>query len=400
MPTRTDVPGEKLSPTQPIPTVPPPFGRQTFTVNDINPYMLTPEEREQFKVRVSKARNDGQFTPIGFEEVIHMPGNHGGSNWGATSANPGDGSVYVIAFNVPAIMRLLKPGERAGGAGGGLAGGVAVYQANCQVCHGQNRLGVTPYPTIVGATTRLSPTDLRAVIMNGRNQMPAFHQLSAAELDGVIAFLQAADAGLGGGMFGPGAAPVAALPPGPVVERGPAKVREAARGAVGGGASLAGGGSYPEGVDAPANRLVMESYGLHPTLINPPYTTLTAYDLNKGTIKWQIGLGDDLRLLPQGIRGTGSAQLLKGSVIPTASGLLFVNTADRKVHVYDSDTGKQLHEIALGAMSSGSPSMYELNGRQFLLVAASEGGGAFLDPKTPPPTGGPTGLIAYALPKK
>jgi quinoprotein glucose dehydrogenase len=82
--------------------------------------------------------------------------------------------------------------------------------------------------------------------------------------------------------------------------------------------------------------------------------------------------------------------------------LLFVNAADRKVHVYDSDTGKQLHELSLGAMSSGSPSMYELNGRQYLLVAASEAGGAgaFLDPKTPPPAGGPTGLIAYALPKK
>ena len=148
----------------------------------------------------------------------------------------------------------------------------------------------------------------------------------------------------------------------------------------------------------------MESYGLYPTLINPPYTTLTAYDLSKAAIKWQIGLGDDLRLVSQGVKGTGSAQLLKGSIIPTATGLLFVNAADRKVHVYDSDTGKQIHELGLGAMSSGSPSMYEFGGRQYLLVVASEGGargiGAFLDPNTPPPAGGPIGLIAYALPKK
>ena len=62
--------------------------------------------------RVTKARNDGVFTPIGFDEVVHMPGNHGGSNFGSTSSNPRDGSVYVINFNVPALMRLLKPGEK------------------------------------------------------------------------------------------------------------------------------------------------------------------------------------------------------------------------------------------------------------------------------------------------
>ena len=393
VPTRTEVPGEQLSPTQPIPTMPPPFGRQFFTVNDINPYMLTDEEREQFKVRVGKARNDGQFTPIGFDEVIHMPGNHGGSNWGSTSANPNDGSVFVIAFNVPAIMRLIRPGEPAArGAGGGFAG-MSVYQTNCQACHGSQLEGVGPAPELLGVTNRLSDADLRAVISNGRNQMPAFHQLSADDLDALVGLFHAAQAfaGRGGGARG-----ADAPPPGPVVQRGPAKVRDVpARGAP------APQPSYPEGADAPKDRLVMESYGLYPTLINPPYTTLTAYDLNKGAIKWQIGLGDDLRLVGQGVTGTGSAQLIKGSAIPTASGLLFVNAADRKVHIYDAGTGKQLHELPLGAMSSGSPSMYELNGRQYLLVTASEAGArgaSALGPGTPEAGGGPTGVIAYALP--
>jgi quinoprotein glucose dehydrogenase len=399
--TKTDVPGEVPSPTQPIPTNPPPFGRQTFTVADINPYMLKPEERDQFKERVAKARNEGQFTPIGFNEVIHMPGNHGGSNWGSTSANPGDGSVYVIGFNVPAIMRLLRPGEQAPAGPGGAAGaGFAVYQAQCQSCHGAFGRGAGQAPPLTGVSSRLSESDLRSVITNGRNQMPAFHELSTAQIDSIVALLKIADAARGGGAGRGGAA---AFPAGPVVERGPAKVREVPERGAGAGAgagSLAGQGGYPDGVTGPADRLVMESYGLFPTLISPPYTTLTAYDLNKGTIKWQIGLGDDLRLISQGVKGTGSAQLLKGSVIPTSSGLLFVNAADRKVHIYDSETGAQIHELALGAMSTGSPSMYELNGRQYLLVSASEGGSVFLDPSTPPPTGGPTGLIAYALPKK
>jgi quinoprotein glucose dehydrogenase len=278
VPQKTTVPGEVLWPTQPFPTAPPPFSRQKFTVDDLNPYILTPEEREQFRRRILAARNEGPFTPIGFDEVIHMPGNQGGSNWGSTAANPKDGSVYVIGFNVPTIIRLLKPGEvRAGGRG------------------------------------------------------------SAPE----------------------------------VVKEG---------------------------------RYVTEGFGLYPTIVNPPYTTLTAYDLNSGTIKWQIGLGDDLRLVKQGITGTGTAASIKGGIIPTASGLLFVTAADRKVHVYDSTSGKHLWELQLGAPTTGSPSMYELGGRQYLLVTASAPGGrgggrAGTDPNLPAPPG-PTGIVAYALPRK
>ena len=113
MPQNSTVPGEALSPTQPFPTAPPPFSRQKFTADDVNPHILTPEEREAFRQRIAKARNDGPFTPIGFEEVVHMPGNQGGSNWGSTAGNPTDGSVYVIGFNVPTLLRLLKAGRDA-----------------------------------------------------------------------------------------------------------------------------------------------------------------------------------------------------------------------------------------------------------------------------------------------
>jgi glucose dehydrogenase len=277
VPQKTTVPGEELWPTQPFPTAPPPFSRQTFTVDDLNPYILTPEERERFRRRIMNARNDGPFTPIGFEEVVHMPGNQGGSNWGSTAANPADGSVYVIGFNVPTIIRLLKPGEVRRGVRGGE----------------------------------------------------------------------------------------------------PEVVRE--------------------------GRYVTEGFGLYPTIVNPPYTTLTAYDLNRGTIKWQIGLGDDLRLADRGITGTGTAASIKGGIIATATGLLFVTAADRKVHVYDSASGKQLWELRLGGSTTGSPSMYELGGRQYLLVTAAAGGNRGSGPAaadaTLPPPAGPTGIVAYVLPR-
>jgi quinoprotein glucose dehydrogenase len=253
VPQGSPVPGEWLSPTQPFPTAPPPFSRQTFTVDDLNPYILTPAQREEFRQRIMKARNDGPYTPIGFDEVVQMPGNQGGANWGSTAANPRDGSVYVIGFNVPALLRLLKVGD-----------------------------------------------------------------------------------------------------------------------------TRARGGGPPEVVTE--GRYVMEGFGLYPTMAGPPYTTLTSYDLNAGTIKWQIGLGDDLRLVDQGIKGTGSASTTKGGLIATATGLVFATAADRKVHVYDSATGSQISELQLPGPTSGAPSMYEIGGRQHLLV-----------------TGG--GITAYALPR-
>jgi len=128
---------------------------------------------------------------------------------------------------------------------------------------------------------------------------------------------------------------------------------------------------------------------LYPTIVKPPYTTLTAYDLNQGKIKWLIGLGDDLRLAAQGMKGTGTAATIKGGLIVTSTGLVFATAADRKVHVYDSSNGIQITELPLGGATSSGPSMYEAGGRQFLLVTAS-----------PPSGSGPSGLVAYALPRQ
>ena len=266
------VPGEQLSPTQPFPTNPPPFARQSFTVDDVNPHILTAEEREQVRQRIARARNEGPFTPIGFDEVVHMPGNQGGSNWGSTASDPAGGRVYVIGFNVPTIIRLLKPGEKR---------------------------------------------------------------------------------------------PARGAAPEEIVREG-----------------------YP----------VTDGFGLFPTFVKPPYTTLTAYDLDSGTIAWQKGLGDDLRLVKQGITGTGTAATVKGGLIVTGAGLLFATAADCKVHVYESATGAELTTLALGGLSSGQPAMYEHGGRQFLLVTASASQGAGGPAALPLPTSGPTGLIAYALP--
>ena len=62
---KSEMPGEKAWPTQPWPTKPAPFGRMTFTVDDVNPWLATPEQNEAMKERVAKARNEGPFTRRG-----------------------------------------------------------------------------------------------------------------------------------------------------------------------------------------------------------------------------------------------------------------------------------------------------------------------------------------------
>ena len=399
VPTKTEVPGEQVWPTQPFPTSPPPFARQKFTVDDINPYMLTPEERDQFKQRIAGARNEGLFTPIGFSEVIHMPGNNGGSNFGSTSANPDDGTVYVISYDIPAIMRLLTPQEAAargrGGRGqGGASGpGLAVFQRDCQVCHGADRSGTPSGASLVGVATRLSAEEIRAAMTNGKGRMPPFPHLTPADVDAVVAYLTAADAPGRGGGRGRGNADAPVFPAGPVVEAGPAVVRP---GGGGRGGRASGPQAYPEGVEAPAERYTMNGYGLYANIVRPPYTTLTSYDLNKGTIKWQIPLGDDPRLASLGVTGTGTAGDFKFGVIPTITGLVFVAGGDDKIHAYDAATGKQLWEHALGAASRGIPAMYEYKGRQYLLMTASDPG---VGPNRNPRPDLPQGYVAFALRK-
>ena len=110
---KSDVPGEQAWPTQPFPTVLPPFAKMDFTVDDVNPWLLSPEQYETMKARVAKARNEGPFTPPAFIDTISMPGNQGGSNWGTTAANPKKGIVYVVNVNQVALLKLedVKTGE-------------------------------------------------------------------------------------------------------------------------------------------------------------------------------------------------------------------------------------------------------------------------------------------------
>jgi quinoprotein glucose dehydrogenase len=132
---------------------------------------------------------------------------------------------------------------------------------------------------------------------------------------------------------------------------------------------------------------MIASDGVSP--IAPPWTSLTAYDLNEGTIKWKIALGD---VPDKGLKGTGTHYPKVGPVI-TAGGLLFTGTRDKKVRAFDVETGKLLWEAEVDAALEGMPAVYQVNGREYVVFCASAQVG--LTPATEVPIHG--AYVGFAL---
>jgi quinoprotein glucose dehydrogenase len=138
---------------------------------------------------------------------------------------------------------------------------------------------------------------------------------------------------------------------------------------------------------------MIASDGLSP--IAPPWSSLTAYDLNEGTIKWRVPLGEVPALAAKGFKNTGSHYPKVGPVV-TAGGLIFTGTRDRKVRALDVDNGRILWEHQLDSALEGMPAIYELDGRQFVVFCASAQVG--LTPATQEPIRG--AYVAFALPEE
>jgi quinoprotein glucose dehydrogenase len=138
-------------------------------------------------------------------------------------------------------------------------------------------------------------------------------------------------------------------------------------------------------------------------LIGPPWSQLTAYDLNKGTILWQVPNGDVTAFERQGKTGLGS-QAPRGGVVVTGGGLILAGTSsDRKFRAYDQDTGKVLWSIDLPAASEGIPAVYQVDGREYIAIAVG-GNGYLTQPnlvtEPPIPAPAPSQYMVFALPKK
>jgi quinoprotein glucose dehydrogenase len=301
---QSEVPGEKLSPTQPYPTKPPAYARNYLKVPD-DLIDFTPELRaEALEVLKRYKYTPSVFTPPILGNVNGLLGAVGGAgtatNWPGSAYDPETHTVYAQAGNTPGAPRSL----------------------------------VAPPPGF---------SDIRYV------------------------------QGVGGRAFaevlGPGdcCAADARLIPGHADAPPPATAPPAAA------AAPAPGGFTVQGLP----------------MVKPPYGVLTAVNLDRGDIEWQVAHGET----PDYIRNHPA---LKGLNIPKTGqpgtsgvGLMVTKTlvvmGDAQVtappgrprgamlRAYDKKTGAEVGAVLMPAAQSGSPMTYMVDGKQYIVVAISGG---------------------------
>jgi len=123
----------------------------------------------------------------------------------------------------------------------------------------------------------------------------------------------------------------------------------------------------------------------------PPWSTLVAVDLRRGEIAWRVPLGTIEKLSPLPVPLPWGSPLA-GGPITTASGLTFIgSTADSYLRAFDTRSGRELWAAPTPAAAHATPMTYEIDGRQYVIVAA--GSHMFINAATIDDY-----LIAWALP--
>jgi quinoprotein glucose dehydrogenase len=341
----SDVDGEVLAETQPFPLQPPPFARQLFAKDIVT--NRTPEAHRAVLDQLQKLRNEGPFTAPSREGTVILPGFDGGGEWGGAAFDPETGWLYVNSNEMAWILRLVeRPKTKA------QASSRQVYAASCANCHRQDMRGTPPeFPSLQNLGKKYKEAEIARIIGEGRGRMPGFAHLGPNVLQALAHLLAS-------GEDTDFATPVSALP------------------------------SHPLKYTIDGYNKFLDPDG-YPAL-EPPWGTLNAINLDTGEISWKIPFGEYPDLVAKGMPDTGSENY--GGPLVTAGGLVFIGATnyDKKFHAYDKATGKLLWEATLPAAGNATPATYEVNGRQFVVIAA--GGG-----KWGAPSGG--AYVAFALSK-
>ena len=308
---QTDVPGEKTSPTQPFPTKPPAYARNSLRLPD-DLIDFTPALRAQAIEQMKRYKvAPWMYNPAvlgddkGLLGAINMGNAVGGTNWPGVAYDPETHTIYAQANNVGITATTIMPPPA----------------------------GFSDIRYVSGVAGR----EFREVIGPG--------DCCAADSPRAIAQIEA--------------------------QRAAAANAPAATPAVGGAG--AGGGLSVEGL----------------SILKPPYGTISAVNLDRGEIVWQVPHGDT----PDNVR---NHPMLKGLTIPKTGqpgtsgiGLMVTKTlvvmGDPQVtttsehprgamlRAYDKTNGNQVGTVWMPAQQSGSPMTYLANGRQYIVVAISGG---------------------------
>ena len=189
-------------------------------------------------------------------------------------------------------------------------------------------MGVGVAPPLRGLRFRLSEAEIMRQVRTGTNGMPAFPDLSAANLRSLTDYLLLREGGT---------APTASKSERPRY-------------------NFTGYPRFLDNEGYPASK--------------PPWGTLNCLDLNTGKLVWSVPLGEYPALAAQGVPTTGTENY--GGAILTAGGLLFCSgTRDAKIRAFDKDTGAELWAGKLPWVGSAPPATYSIRGRQYVVIAST-----------------------------
>ncbi|RAI95312.1 outer membrane protein assembly factor BamB family protein [Algoriphagus yeomjeoni] len=328
--TQSVMPGEFTSPTQPIPTFPEPFMNMVFDESSI--LNLKPEWEADIRSQLEGAIYGDTWAPPHPEKpIVLFPGMDGGGEWGGASFDPTTQTLYVNANQIPWVIGMTPNADFENI-------GKSVYTNFCGNCHGLDRKGNPPaIPSLLELKEKYTYDSLALLLQKGRGAMPSFAHISDENRKVLLQYL---------------------------LDKAPAE----------------GDKQEMEGVQSQLfPRYYMDGYkklvtkeGLYGS--NPPWGLLTAIDMSTGKKKWQVPLGEIDSLSAQGFAPTGTENY--GGPVVTAGGVLFIAaTKDEKIRAFDKETGEILWEAKLPASGHATPAVYEMNGKQFLVIACGGGKG-------------------------
>ncbi len=325
------LPGERTSPYQPDLELPEPISRMEFKPADITD--RTPEAR-QFVQNVVAHSTHGYFEPFTEGKPNLFIGSRGGAEWSGAAVDVPTGRLYITSNRWVSKITVISNDERERDPKRPPSRGEVHYTQHCASCHGPNRMGIGMVPPLVGLKARSNDAQVLELMAKGRAAMPPNLLLDDTQKKELLDFLFRRD-----------------QPPS----------RPAAAGAGSGGPQYSFGGFG-----------FLTDHEGYPG-IKPPWGLLNCYDLNTGKILWRVPLGELEELTRQGVPITGSQNLGGASV--TAGGLVFVaGTQDEKLRAFDADTGKELWSAKLPFAGTAAPAIYEVDGRQYVVITATGGG--------------------------
>ena len=337
------LPGEHPWPFQKFPVRPLPFSVQVFNEEDIT--NISTESHEYIKKIFDSTDHANKFTPPG-EKGTLLFGYSGGAEWGGNAIDS-DGILFQNTNNglwklqMESSAKHLKEMES-------LPEGQNLYITHCSSCHGKDKKGNgAEIPGLMQTGKRLKENEIEQIIREGRRRMPSFTQFTPGERKAIVQFL------LGD-------------------QKTKSNKNISAVKQMNDNNKKKTDFPYLPPWSAKVWAKVYDRQG-YPG-IKPPWGTLNAIDLNSGEYKWRIPLGEFPELTKKGIPVTGTENY--GGPIVTDGGLVFIAaTRDEKIRAFNKQTGEVVWEFPLPAAGFATPITYEINGKQYLVIAAGGGRG-------------------------